>query len=726
MVDQLLYQVANFIAGLAQQVQQYANATIGSIVNWMRNWASSIFSWVTETFSRIINWTQAIFAQLHNMVSSLIGAIQNVAFALFDKISQLVNFAMNGIAHVVNAITAKITAMMDSIVNTVRGWVTSTQNWIKSVIDTTVQGVKDLINAVINTVKGWVDNALKFVLEAYNKAIKGIEQGIQAMLGATNSLVNAIGQKLIDIRQAFKDSAIEVTKAISGLETKAFGPIAKSLEALIEPYVDIMSIADVAALNLDMRRLVEGKVGLPEYRQFIGAGMAKIAKASPPMAAVFTLMVLYSGMNATIGKLADVYTKPIIQEIAAVAPFEIMSPIDIAAAWRRGFVTEQRAVEVIRRQGFTVDDANVILRLADTVPAEFELVAMELRGVISPQETNEALRVRGFSQEWANKIRRMGEIIPPVADLITMAVREAFSPDVAARFGQFDDFPQPFAEWAQKQGLSAEWARRYWAAHWSLPSPTQGFEMFQRRIISEDDLHLLLRALDIMPFWRDKLTQLAYNPLTRVDVRRMHQMGVLSDQDVYNSYLDIGYSPANAARLQEFTLALNKGQQPVDDEELGRLTRQQVLNFYDAGLITKEKTLEYLTGMGITPDAAILYVRSVDANEQLAIRKADADFIVEQAQAGILSFDEAQDKLTSMGLEPVEVRRAINKLVRLLATRTKLPSRTEAESMLLKGIITIEVYRDLLGRLGYAEHWVNAYTALVGEKINANRGKDED
>ncbi|GAH93918.1 unnamed protein product, partial [marine sediment metagenome] len=43
--------------------------------------------------------------------------------------------------------------------------------------------------------------------------------------------------------------------------------------------------------------------------------------------------------------------------------------------------------------------------------------------------------------------------------------------------------------------------------HWSLPSPSQGFEMLHRGVIDEAELNMLLRALDIMPFWREKLTK---------------------------------------------------------------------------------------------------------------------------------------------------------------------------------------------------------------------------
>ncbi|GAH79863.1 unnamed protein product, partial [marine sediment metagenome] len=75
--------------------------------------------------------------------------------------------------------------------------------------------------------------------------------------------------------------------------------------------------------------------------------------------------------------------------------------------------------------------------------------------------------------------------------------------------------------WAGKKGLSKEWSERYWAAHWNLPSPQQGFEMLHRGVINVSELNMLLRALDVMPFWRDKLTAIAFRRLTRVDIRRM-------------------------------------------------------------------------------------------------------------------------------------------------------------------------------------------------------------
>ncbi|GAH58877.1 unnamed protein product, partial [marine sediment metagenome] len=46
------------------------------------------------------------------------------------------------------------------------------------------------------------------------------------------------------------------------------------------------------------------------------------------------------------------------------------------------------------------------------------------------------------------------------------------------------------------------------------------------------ELDSLFMATDIMPWWREKLKAISYNPLTRVDVRRVFKMGIVSEEQV--------------------------------------------------------------------------------------------------------------------------------------------------------------------------------------------------
>ncbi|GAJ02949.1 unnamed protein product, partial [marine sediment metagenome] len=136
------------------------------------------------------------------------------------------------------------------------------------------------------------------------------------------------------------------------------------------------------------------------------------------------------------------------------------------------------------------------------------------------------------------------------------------------------------------------WAERYWAAHWSLPSPQQGFEMLHRGVIGFDDLNMLLRALDVMPFWRDKLVEIAYRPLSRVDVRRMFKLGVLDVKGVRKAYTDIGYNPYNADLMTEFTIEYVK-------EAPKKISTTDALSAYKNHLIEVGELRNMLTDAGI-------------------------------------------------------------------------------------------------------------------------------
>jgi len=167
-----------------------------------------------------------------------------------------------------------------------------------------------------------------------------------------------------------------------------------------------------------------------------------------------------------------------------------------------------------------------------TKPNTQELVEWQLRVDPSLSGLDDELRKTGIHPAYFDVYKTLAHPIPPINDLITMAVREAFTPEIAGRFGQYEGLPSEYVDAAAKKGLSKEWAERYWAAHWTLPSVQQGFSMLHRGIIAQPDLNLLMRALDIMPYWRDKLMQLSFKPLTRVDVRRMHLLGTLDEGGV--------------------------------------------------------------------------------------------------------------------------------------------------------------------------------------------------
>ena len=240
--------------------------------------------------------------------------------------------------------------------------------------------------------------------------------------------------------------------------------------------------------------------------------------------------------------------------------------------------------------------------------------------------------------------------------------------------------------------------------------------MFQRGIIDERELQVLLKALDITPFWREQMTKLSYNVLGRIDIRRIHQLGLMEHDELVDSHRKLGYSPDDSERLALFTEQLNKGKPGEVDEELGRLSRTNVVNFYQDGVIDRARSVELLVKIGYTSEAATLFIDTADFDAERITRAAEIEFILASAVAGILDFGQAQDKLGELKLSPVEFDRASAKLIREQQRRTKLPTVDQGTKMYQAKIISKEIFRELLQRLGYQVVWADAFVATADVK----------
>lgn len=230
-----------------------------------------------------------------------------------------------------------------------------------------------------------------------------------------------------------------------------------------------------------------------------------------------------------------------------------------------------------------------------------ELAGLRWRAIIDEAGFVKGLNELGYGEDEANKLSQLIWIIPPVNDLVRFAVREAFTPEIIDKYELGANFPPDFAAAAKKVGLSEEWSKRYWYAHWELPSTQMGFEMLHRRVIGKADMDLLLRTKDVMPYWRDKITEVSYRPYSRVDVRRMRKLGVLKVTDVVDAYKDIGYSPEKAQKMAEFTELYNRGAEK-------HLSKSEFLGGFVDNIISESDCGRELIGLGYSKDEAKLLI----------------------------------------------------------------------------------------------------------------------
>lgn len=306
-----------------------------------------------------------------------------------------------------------------------------------------------------------------------------------------------------------------------------------------------------------------------------------------------------------------------------VKPYRLDPQSVIAAIWRT-----PEFIELLKGDrddlGVSNDRDGILRELMRPRPNENSMIEGWIRGIIPDDALEHELKARGWEPNSISLFMKLRQTIPPVSDLLNMAVREAFSPDVVSRFKYDEAFPGNVLEFTKKQGLSEEWVRRYWYAHWNLPSPQQGYEMLHRlrpdRVsnpFTKDDLDLLLRTADYAPYFRDKLIAISYAPFTRVDVRRMYKTGELSYEEVIEAYKDIGYDDTRAKLLADFTVNYETGESSNLIDEYSELSRNLVQSAYSSGVITEDEFRQALEGMKIVGKAQDLVVKITELKRQI-------------------------------------------------------------------------------------------------------------
>lgn len=349
------------------------------------------------------------------------------------------------------------------------------------------------------------------------------------------------------------------------------------------------------------------------------------------------------------------------------------------------------------------DYAQLYLDAVLTKPSSQDLVAYHLRRDPNLAGLDADLKKIGIHPDYADVYKTLAYPIPPVADIITMAVREAFSPQIATRFGQYEDYPEEFETWAVKKGLSPEWSKRYWAAHWSLPSANQGFEMLHRGVIDETELNLLLRALDIMPFWRDKLTKIAHRRLTRVDVRRMYRVGVLDEGEVFKAYREQGYNERDAKRMSDFTV-----QQTLSTQ--AKFTARDVVSAYTKYMIDKSEAESLLREVGVRSENVAFIISSANYKRDWELSESRINAVKNLYKKRVYDENKARAELLKLDLPSVRVDVLMSQwYIDEKDKPERLWTTSQTLSFMSGGFITRIRGKQELEKLGYDEEHINVY-----------------
>jgi len=431
-------------------------------------------------------------------------------------------------------------------------------------------------------------------------------------------------------------------------------------------------------------------------------------------------------VSGTVASFLRPLNNYMTQKTFDMFPNELLPPVNLINLRWRNLMSDSQYTDEMRKQGIDNERATLLYKGSEILLNGYEIVRLYRRGIIDESKRKSMLGELGFTADRAEQLLRVTEEVPSARDIISFAVREVYSPEIAQAFGQFegvDDVMSKAADDLKATGMTEDAFKKFWAAHWQLPSMFQGYEMLHRRVIDEDALEKLMVALDIMPWWRDKLKAISYSPFTRVDVRRMHKLGTLTEAEVTEAYQDLGFDADKAEKMTRFTVAYNQEPQEAEKTETDKqkttskeATKSNIMEAFADRLITEQDARSYLDQIGYSPEAIDLFIASEAYDAESKALAEMVDMIHDGFVRRVYDGPTTVAKLGELDLPAAYTESLLDKWTLEREGKTNRPSKAELFKLFKEKIITeVELRQELAGH-GYPMRYIDWYMRLEGVK----------
>lgn len=480
------------------------------------------------------------------------------------------------------------------------------------------------------------------------------------------------------------------------------------------------------------KNLLDGNLKM--LKGFTGSSILPIDIA--PLIQMIVMPLVMATAFPLLGELINARLMPQLKGL--LKGFRIDPSMAVSLAWRG--ISAPGDIEDwfgdLKDQGWNTDRIEALKKVMRPLLSVGEIRDLYLRGELAEGEANETecikrLGMLGYDTTDAKQLRKIFYYIPPPPDMVRMVVREAWREDIAELYHTDEDYPVDAEEDFKKAGVSPEWLKYIWRSHWVLPGVREAFEMLHRvkadstdpdadiitlpsgattkNVIGLKTLETLLRTADVMPFWRDKSVSVAYQPITRVDVRRLYKTGVLDEDEVFICYTNLGYDTTNAKRMTDFTIKYYSKEEETPEDEARNLTKSEILRLYREKVITDSETRTRLTNIDYPAELAELLIALEDLKVAESELKEELGYIGKAYVMGVITRGDLISKLGALDLPATQTDYLITKYDRELISKAVRPSAADFKSWLKADIITLDEFSEEMTIEGYQEHYIDKY-----------------
>lgn len=383
--------------------------------------------------------------------------------------------------------------------------------------------------------------------------------------------------------------------------------------------------------------------------------------------------------------------------------------------YNRGYIQNQTWECLVRANGVHPHYQRMAQQIMQGAVSPVDFITLARRGRISRAHADKRIQqTTGMDRSEIDFVEYLSRYVPGPGDLVRFMVRDVFDPKVVEEYGLHDEFDDKFQgmarDWAEGQGISPETMKAYWAAHWDWPSPTQLYTMLHRlydgspnlkpgqRPVTERDVEVVLGIDDVTPIWRERMVQISYRPMTRVDTRRAYCIGAINDVELYHNLKQLGYDERTTGIMVRYYQA-DKARGCLQSQQL--VSWKQVLMNYVNGFQTWQETFDQLERLGVTRVKISEFQQQADYARTIKRRKELAKVIKKNYTIADMNESQAVGALASIGYPVDAASDMVGSWKQTRKSQGKLASASELCRWFDKGLLPVKEYRARLIGVGW-------------------------
>ncbi len=464
------------------------------------------------------------------------------------------------------------------------------------------------------------------------------------------------------------------------------------------------------------------KTGTPEIDNYI----EKVTKPTRFAFIIFIIPVILGAAIEIIQSIIRPFALPLTYAVNHIATPARLTLQQWIIANRRGLVAGTFWEKDAKDLGYHETQIGIFDEATKLRPGFNELLVLLRRKVITEAQFQAAIAEEGVDTNKADELVEARKIDPGLSDLLNIAVREAYDEKAIEDFELDAGFPKEFLADAIEIGVREKWPELLWRAHWQLPGVGQSFEMFQRLRTGRQgpdftagNLDTYLRTADIAPFFRDKLTAIAFRPIPRIDVRRLFRADKITYPEMIERNRDFGYNLADATMLAE--MVRDEG---AEDER--EITLSLIQRSYKIKRMNRGEATAALRDLDYGDDTADLILDIVD----FQVHEADIDDLERQLEFLFIEgeTDEAtvRGRLGGEGLTAAEVNLFVQRITIKRNRKIKLPTQGQLEDFYEENIIGRVELESGLSKIGWTRQRITWFVELLDLRIQGKLQKEAE